>query len=95
MNYCYNNLQSKHVVETRLISVLGIVLLSIAVSVASNATILGSQALYSKLCHFKYSKLKSSGSAIVLQEEQNGDGEIEVGEVLQQQLESNINKCNS
>jgi len=88
VNYCYNNLQSKHVVETRLISVLGIVLLSIAVSVASNATILGSQALYSKLCHFKYSKLKSSGSAIALQEEQNGDGEIEVGEVLQQQLET-------
>ena len=57
IKYCYNNLQDKHVVETRLIAVVGTIVLSIAISVLSNGVVVMGDAFYSKL--FAYSKLES------------------------------------
>eukprot|EP00571_Detonula_confervacea_P012578 CAMPEP_0172311452 /NCGR_PEP_ID=MMETSP1058-20130122/14716_1 /TAXON_ID=83371 /ORGANISM="Detonula confervacea, Strain CCMP 353" /LENGTH=1027 /DNA_ID=CAMNT_0013024621 /DNA_START=265 /DNA_END=3348 /DNA_ORIENTATION=+ len=91
VNYCYNNIQDRHVIETRPISVIGILVLAILVSVASNAIVLVSNLFYSKL--FPYTKLESSGhgaaaTAAAAAGVENGNNSGQVPNIIigQQQL---------
>jgi len=54
-NYCYDNIQSKHVFETRTISVIGIILLSVGISLVSNVISLICKSVYGRL--FVYTKI--------------------------------------
>ncbi|KAL9182115.1 hypothetical protein ACHAXT_012767 [Thalassiosira profunda] len=78
VSYCYNNLQEKHVVETRPVSVIGVILLSVVVSMASYGIVLLGELFYSKL--FAYSKLESNG--------EDASNEIECGPITNEQLSS-------
>ena len=55
IQYSYDNIQAKHIVETRTISVVGILFLALIVSVLSNIIAIIGQTIYSKL--FRYTKL--------------------------------------
>jgi len=54
-NYCYDNIQSKHVFETRSISVISIILLSVGISLVSNVISLIGKSVYGRL--FVYTKI--------------------------------------
>ena len=60
-NYCYDNIQSKHVFETRTISVIGIILLSIGISLVLNIISLIGKSVYGRL--FVYTKIEEEGSS--------------------------------
>ena len=59
-NYCYDNIQSKHIFETRTISVIGIILLSLGISLVSNVISLIGKSVYGRL--FVYTKIDEEGS---------------------------------
>eukprot|EP00585_Thalassiosira_rotula_P005362 CAMPEP_0196136134 /NCGR_PEP_ID=MMETSP0910-20130528/4547_1 /TAXON_ID=49265 /ORGANISM="Thalassiosira rotula, Strain GSO102" /LENGTH=994 /DNA_ID=CAMNT_0041396375 /DNA_START=189 /DNA_END=3173 /DNA_ORIENTATION=+ len=61
VNYCFENFHDKHSVEMRAIAVVGILILSLSVSLISNAMALAGDMLYYKLLSFSYSKLDENG----------------------------------
>lgn len=80
VDYCYANVQDKHVVETRPIAVLGILILAMMASAAFNAIVIVINLCYSKLLLFRYTKLESSGGNDGVTAHTNGcRGEEEIG----------------
>jgi len=75
INYCYENIQDKHVMETRPISVIGIIIWSVVVSIASLALVKMTET-FSRVV--AYTKLDNG---VGVEEMDNGIGEIECGEM--------------
>lgn len=75
INYCYENIQDKHVMETRPISVIGIIIWSVVVSIASLALVKMTET-FSRVV--AYTKLDNG---VGVEEMDNGNGEIECGEM--------------
>eukprot|EP00580_Thalassiosira_gravida_P013466 CAMPEP_0201684498 /NCGR_PEP_ID=MMETSP0494-20130426/52674_1 /ASSEMBLY_ACC=CAM_ASM_000839 /TAXON_ID=420259 /ORGANISM="Thalassiosira gravida, Strain GMp14c1" /LENGTH=975 /DNA_ID=CAMNT_0048168309 /DNA_START=418 /DNA_END=3345 /DNA_ORIENTATION=- len=63
VNYCFENFQDRHSVEMRAIAVVGILVLSLSVSLISNAMTLAGDFLHYKLLSFSYSKLDENGGS--------------------------------
>ena len=82
VQYCYDEIQEKHVFQTRTISVFGILLLVLVVSVLSNVVSLVGTFIYSKL--FMYTKLEegeTNNNGIIASgiNHDHGDYELENG----------------
>ena len=75
INYCYENIQDKHVMETRPISVIGIIIWSVVVSIASLALVKMTET-FSRVV--AYTKLDNG---VGVEEMDNGNGEVECGEM--------------
>jgi hypothetical protein len=75
INYCYENIQDKHVMETRPISVIGIIIWSVVVSIASLVLVKMTET-FSRVV--AYTKLDNG---VGVEEMDNGNGEIECGEM--------------
>ena len=76
VQYCYDEIQEKHVFQTRTISVFGILLLVLVVSILSNIVSLVGTFIYSKL--FMYTKLEEEESNNV-NHDRDHDDELENG----------------
>jgi hypothetical protein len=82
INYCYENIQDKHVMETRPISVIGIIIWSVVVSIASLALVKMTET-FSRVV--AYTKLDNG---VGVEEMDNGNGEIECGEMPHESVSS-------
>jgi len=59
INYCYENIQDKNTVPTRLVAVVGIVAFALSMAILSNGLVIGGNVLHTKVLRlFQYSKLE-------------------------------------